>query len=379
MGPQDNLIVCLAEPSWLLAEATGEDEEENFFKITTIARKRGVRIRAAIAGDWHHYARYFAARARHSFHHLGRRRRLPASDPRLEERHLGALAGAPGRGGEPVAGYDRGPTGRGLEAEAVRHPPQAQHESGRRRRRAGGPGRAGRAGAAAGPPRSHPSASASRSSHRRPNAIPRRARAICSASATSCSRSTIRASPSASVCSIGSSPGNSRRSSPATGISDGKIDDLGITTSLGEVLAYMPLYLIQAMIASISLVVMLGGLYAVLVWYVDAGRLSRPAPLPDQVLRRHRRISWRTSPPCSRSRCFVVMLDTWMTPPIERAVNAIYEVAQGAGAARQGRHRGIAQTPAASHRGATTQLDPVRREEAKAHSRDRRLHVVSRR
>ena len=33
----------------------GEDEEENFFKITTIARKRGVRICAVIAGDWHHY------------------------------------------------------------------------------------------------------------------------------------------------------------------------------------------------------------------------------------------------------------------------------------------------------------------------------------
>ena len=32
----------------------------------------------------------------------------------------------------------------------------------------------------------------------------------------------------------------------------------------------MPLYLIQAMITSISLVVMLGGLYAMLVWYVDA-------------------------------------------------------------------------------------------------------------
>src|SRR5262249_30423150 len=60
MGPKDNLIVCLAEPSWLLAEATGADEEENFFKITAIARKQGVRIRAAIAGDWHHYARYFA-------------------------------------------------------------------------------------------------------------------------------------------------------------------------------------------------------------------------------------------------------------------------------------------------------------------------------
>ena len=60
MGPQDNLIICLSEPSWLLADFTGEDEEENFFKITTIARKHGVRVCAVIAGDWHHYARYFA-------------------------------------------------------------------------------------------------------------------------------------------------------------------------------------------------------------------------------------------------------------------------------------------------------------------------------
>ena len=36
----------------------------------------------------------------------------------------------------------------------------------------------------------------------------------------------------------------------------------------------MPLYLIQAMIASISLTALLGGLYATLIWYVDA--VDRP-------------------------------------------------------------------------------------------------------
>lgn len=60
MGPDDKLVICLAEPSWMLADLQGADEEENFFKITTIARKRGVRIAAVIAGDWHHYARYAA-------------------------------------------------------------------------------------------------------------------------------------------------------------------------------------------------------------------------------------------------------------------------------------------------------------------------------
>ncbi len=45
-------------------------------------------------------------------------------------------------------------------------------------------------------------------------------------------------------------------------ISGGKIDSLGMGTSLWSVLPAMPIYLIQAMIASISLAVMLGGLYA---------------------------------------------------------------------------------------------------------------------
>ena len=60
MGPKDNLIICLAEPSWLLADLKGEDDEENFFKITAIARSRGARVVAVIAGDWHNYSRYFA-------------------------------------------------------------------------------------------------------------------------------------------------------------------------------------------------------------------------------------------------------------------------------------------------------------------------------
>jgi hypothetical protein len=57
-------------------------------------------------------------------------------------------------------------------------------------------------------------------------------------------------------------------------ISSGKIDNLGIGTSVLSLLPYVPLYLVQAMVASITLAVMLGGLYAVLVWYVDA--IDRP-------------------------------------------------------------------------------------------------------
>jgi hypothetical protein len=58
MRPGDNLIICMAEPSWMLADFQGEDEEANFFKITTIARAAGAQVRAVVAGDWHHYARY---------------------------------------------------------------------------------------------------------------------------------------------------------------------------------------------------------------------------------------------------------------------------------------------------------------------------------
>ncbi len=59
MGPDDKVILCIAEPSWLIADLHGEDEEQNFFKITALARSRGARVCAVIAGDWHHYNRYY--------------------------------------------------------------------------------------------------------------------------------------------------------------------------------------------------------------------------------------------------------------------------------------------------------------------------------
>ena len=60
LQPGDSLIICLAQPSWMIADLQGLDEEENFFKITSIARARGAHIVAVIAGDWHHYNRYYA-------------------------------------------------------------------------------------------------------------------------------------------------------------------------------------------------------------------------------------------------------------------------------------------------------------------------------
>ncbi len=61
MGPDDKIIICMAEPSWMLADFQGLDEEENFFKITAIARERGAKVCAVLAGDWHHYNRYSSA------------------------------------------------------------------------------------------------------------------------------------------------------------------------------------------------------------------------------------------------------------------------------------------------------------------------------
>ena len=48
----DNIILCLAEPSWL------HKNYDNLHEISMLARQRGARICAVIAGDWHHYSRY---------------------------------------------------------------------------------------------------------------------------------------------------------------------------------------------------------------------------------------------------------------------------------------------------------------------------------
>ena len=85
----------------------------------------------------------------------------------------------------------------------------------------------------------------------------------------------------------------------------------------------MPLYLIQAMIASIGLVVMLAGLYAILVWYVDA--VDYPGPrryLTKFFVGTSHFLAHLTA--MFTLSLFIVMLNNWMTPPIERAVNAIY-------------------------------------------------------
>lgn len=50
--PGDKIILCLAEPSWL------HENYDNLHEINLMARKRGAKVCAVLAGDWHHYSRY---------------------------------------------------------------------------------------------------------------------------------------------------------------------------------------------------------------------------------------------------------------------------------------------------------------------------------
>jgi hypothetical protein len=60
IGPDDKIVICMAEPSWVISELLGEDPNDNFGQITSIARAGNSKICAVIAGDWHHYAHYHA-------------------------------------------------------------------------------------------------------------------------------------------------------------------------------------------------------------------------------------------------------------------------------------------------------------------------------
>src|SRR5262245_3186202 len=65
-----NIVLCIAEPHWLDAEFEGIDTVDSLHTIVRIAlkktkeetegklRNREVRVRAVLAGDWHHYSHY---------------------------------------------------------------------------------------------------------------------------------------------------------------------------------------------------------------------------------------------------------------------------------------------------------------------------------
>jgi len=323
MGANDNLIICLAEPSWLLADLQGQDDEENFFKITTIARKRGARVVAVIAGDWHHYNRYYA-------HEL--------------DIHFMTSGGG---------GAFLHPTHVLRNAISVRWPEQPDAADGASTQSTGvRPGEAWRARdydirlkrntrAAEGIVEQavQDVQDAIEPLRREPLNFKRR-RAPIKPQAPKCYPDKGRSY----LLSLGNIFFPFFNPAFAIGIgllywlitwqfqnlvsqyriSSGKIDALGIGTTLRSVLPFMPLYLVQAMIASISLVAMLGALYATLLWYVDA--IERP---------RMRRYFTKFCVGTTHFLAHLVMmftlsllvvsLNNQMTGPIENILDTIYQ------------------------------------------------------
>jgi hypothetical protein len=107
-------------------------------------------------------------------------------------------------------------------------------------------------------------------------------------------------------------------------ISTGKIDGLGVTTSLGSVLWAMPIYLVSALITSISLAVMLGGLYATFLWYVDAVERPKVRRILTKLFVGTAHFLAHVVAMFTLS-LVVVQLNNQMTPPIERWLNALYK------------------------------------------------------
>jgi hypothetical protein len=260
-----SLVICLAQPSWMLAELHGQDEEENFFKITSIARARGAHIAAVIAGDWHHYSRYYAHELDvhfitsggggaflHPTHVL--KNSISVRWPEKRDEAHPAATDAPGiRPGEGwrARQYDirlkrnTKPAGTVVD-QAVQDVQDAleplQRVTLRRK-----------------PLR--PQA---------PKCYPSKSRSYF------LSLANVLFPFYNPAFSIGVGliywiiTWEFQNLVTRYEISAGKIDALGMGTSLWAVLPAMPIYLIQAIITSISLALMLGGLYATLVWYVDA-------------------------------------------------------------------------------------------------------------
>ena len=86
------LILCTAEPSWNYDKDEKLQGEDNLSTITKIATDAGARVAAVIAGDLHHYSRYFAKDVRHELRHRRRWRRLFLADA-LPQEHPQAAVG----------------------------------------------------------------------------------------------------------------------------------------------------------------------------------------------------------------------------------------------------------------------------------------------
>jgi hypothetical protein len=255
----------------MIADLQGLDEEENFFKITSIARSRGANIVAVIAGDWHHYSRYYAHELDvhfitsggggaflHPTHVL--RNNIQVRWPeRPEDAGSPAAAATATPGGEPwkARDYDirlkrNTRPAENVVEQAVQDVQDALEPL-------------------------QPERLKSRKKPLRPQApkcYPTKTRSYL----LSLRNVLFPFYNPAFAVGIGILywliTWEFQTLVTRHSISSGKIDNLGISTSVLGLLPYVPLYLIQAMVASITLAVMLGGLYAVLVSYVDA--IDRP-------------------------------------------------------------------------------------------------------
>jgi|RhiMethySRZTD1v2_1073278.scaffolds.fasta_scaffold04045_16 hypothetical protein len=323
MGPRDNLIICLAEPSWMLADLQGEDTEENFFKITSIARARGARVVAVIAGDWHNYNRYYAHELDVHFitsggggaflhpTHVLRNSisvRWPEYAVEPDETAAGDTSGA--RPGEAFKAKDYNirlkrntKVAEGVVEQAVQDvqdaiEPFRREGLGLRRRTPIKP--------------------------QAPKCYPNKGRSYF----LSLGNVLFPFFNPAFAIGIGLLywliTWQFHNVVTQYNISTGKIDGLGVTTSLGSVLWAMPIYLVSALITSISLAVMLGGLYATFLWYVDAVERPKVRRILTKFFVGTAHFLAHVVAMFTLS-LVVVQLNNQMTPPIEGWLNALYK------------------------------------------------------
>ena len=230
-GRRTSSSSALPSPPGCSPSCRAQDEEENFFKITAIARARGARVVRRGRRRLAPLQPLLRPRARRALLHVGRRRRLPAPHPRAEERDLRALAREASRTqGRPERETHRCTPGRRWKAQALRHAVEANT-----RRPTPWSIRLCRtfrtsSGAAADASRLRRQARAA-SSHRLPSATRARPGAICSVWATFVPLLQPGFAIGVGV-STGSSPGSSRASSASEEHFLGKIDKLGIETTV---------------------------------------------------------------------------------------------------------------------------------------------------
>jgi hypothetical protein len=268
MSRGDNLIICIAEPTWMIAEAQGFDEDSNFFKITSIARRRGIKICAVIAGDSHHYARYYAPGLDvHLFTAGGGGSFLHPTHTLKNEI---AVTWPRAANDQPDGLETKFQPERGVTAE--RYDVRLKSET---------PGGATRDAAPIATPETMPApASPSRRSAIRKRIEERRAKVYPSKSTSFFLSLKGLFFPFTNYF-FGLGIGfiywmvtwQFYTVAEQHKISNGQIDIVSPETFWG-LIAYMPLYLIQALLVSISFVIMMGGLWILLCGYVDS--VERP-------------------------------------------------------------------------------------------------------